>query len=141
MLPIKRVDHIAFATHSIDGSLRWFQTLFGAREVRRMRVEAEGYTFATLAIPNAQIQFELLEPIGAESFVARFLRQRGPGFHHITIEVEDVAAAAEELRRHEIEPFGGVRGGDGWRETFIHPRDSNGMLIQLVQKPPQPERP
>lgn len=141
MLPIKRVDHIAFATHSIDESLRWFQAVFGARELRRMRLEDEGYTFATLAIPNAQLHIELLEPIGEDGFVARFLRQRGPGFHHLTIEVEDVAAAAEELRRHEIEPFGGVRGDDGWRETFIHPRDSHGILIQLVQKPPQPERP
>jgi len=141
VLPIKRVDHIAFATHSIDQSLRWFQAIFGAREVRRMRVADEGYTFATLEIPNAQINVELLEPIGEESFVARFLRQRGPGFHHITIEVEDVAAAAEELRRHEIEPFGGVRGGDGWRETLLHPPDSHGRLLQLVTKPPQPERP
>ncbi len=139
MLPIKRVDHIAFATHSIDESLHWFQAIFGARELRRMRVEEEGYTFATLEIPNAQLHVELLEPIDGDGFVARFLRQRGPGFHHITIEVEDVAAAAEELRQHEIEPFGGVRGGDGWRETFIHPRDGHGVLIQLVQKPPQAE--
>lgn len=141
MLPIKRVDHIAFATHSIDEALRWFQDVFGARELCRMRVEDEWSTFATMVIPNAQVQFELLEPIGEESFVARFLRQRGPGFHHLTIEVENVAAAAEELRRHEIEPFGGVRGGDGWHETFIHPRDANGVLIQLVQKPPQVGRP
>jgi methylmalonyl-CoA/ethylmalonyl-CoA epimerase len=134
VLPMTRIDHISFATHSIDESLRWFEALFGARELRRERVEREGYTFATLAIPNAQIHFELIEPIGEESFVARFLRERGPGFHHITIDVRDVDEAAAVLRQHEIEPFGGVRGSGEWRQTFIHPRDSNGILVQIVQE-------
>lgn len=135
MLPLTRIDHVSFATHSIDDSLRWFQAVFGAREVGRGRVEAEGYTFATLAIPNGQIHFELLEPLGENSFVTRFLQERGPGFHHITLDVDDVESAADELRRNGIEPWGGVRGADGWQETFIHPRDSNGILIQLSSHP------
>lgn len=130
MLPLTRVDHVSFATHSIDESLRWFQALFGARELRRHRVEAEGYTFAELEIPHAQIVFELIEPLGEDSFVARFLRERGPGFHHITIEVEDVEAAAAELRRQGIEPWG-LRGSGNWKQAYIHPRDSNGILIQM----------
>lgn len=133
VLPIKRIDHVSFATHSIDESLQWFAAIFGAREVHRARVEDEGFAFAELEIPNGQIRFELIEPLGEESFVARFLRARGPGFHHLTIEVADVEQAAGVLRTHGIEPFGGVRGDDGWRETFIHPRDSNGILFQLVQ--------
>lgn len=133
MLPVTRVDHVSFATHSIDDSLRWFQLVFGAREVRRHPVPAEGYTFAELELPNAQVGFELIEPMGENSFVARFLKERGPGFHHITIEVENVDAAAEEMRRNGIEPFGGVRGSGHWRQTFIHPRDSSGILVQLVQ--------
>ena len=133
VLPVTRIDHVSFATYSIDESLRWFQTLFGARELRRRPVEAEGYTFAELEIPNAQVGFELIEPLGENSFVARFLRERGPGFHHITIEVEDVDAAAAEMGAQGIEPFGGVRGSGHWRQTFIHPRDSGGILVQLVQ--------
>lgn len=134
MLPVTRIDHISFATPSIDESVKWFQAIFGARELRRHRVENEGYTFATLEIPNGQLQFELIEPIGEDSFVARFLREHGPGFHHVTIDVADVDAAVAELREHEIEPWGGVRGDGVWRQTFIHPRDSNGILIQLVQE-------
>jgi methylmalonyl-CoA/ethylmalonyl-CoA epimerase len=133
VLPIKRIDHVSFATHSIDESLRWFTAVFGAREVERARVEDEGFSFAELEIPNGQIRFELLEPLGEDSFVARFLRERGPGFHHITIEVTDVAEAAGVLRGIGIEPFGGVRGDEGWRETFIHPKDSNGILVQLFE--------
>ena len=134
MLPVTRIDHVSFATHSIDESLRWFTAVFGAREVRRMPVEAEGYTFAELELPNSQVGFELIEPLGDNSFVGRFLQERGPGFHHITIEVEDVDTAAEKMRGQGIEPFGGVRGEGHWRQTFIHPRDSNGILVQLVQK-------
>jgi methylmalonyl-CoA epimerase len=130
---VTRVDHVSFATHSIDESLRWFQLVFGAREVRRHAVPAEGYTFAELELPNSQVGFELIEPLGDNSFVARFLEERGPGFHHITIEVEDVDRAAEEMQAQGIEPFGGVRGDGHWRQTFIHPRDSNGILVQLVQ--------
>lgn len=133
MLPVHKIDHVSFATHSIDDSLRWFQAVFGAREVRRHPVEAEGYTFAELAIPNSQVGFELIEPLGEASFVARFLSERGPGFHHITIQVDDVDAAARELQAQDMEPFGGVRGSGHWRQTFIHPRDSGGILVQLVQ--------
>lgn len=133
MLPVHKIDHVSFATPSIDESLRWFQAVFGAREVRRRPVEAEGYTFAELEIPNSQVGFELIEPLGEGSFVERFLQERGPGFHHITIQVEDVDAAARELQALEITPFGGVRGSGHWRQTFIHPRDSGGVLVQLVQ--------
>ena len=133
MLPLTRVDHVSFATHSIDDSLRWFERIFGAREVRRMPNTAEGYTFAELEIPNSQVGFELIEPLGEDSFVARFLQDRGPGFHHITVEVESVDAAADDLRANGVEPFGGVRGSGHWRQTFVHPRDSGGILVQIVQ--------
>jgi methylmalonyl-CoA/ethylmalonyl-CoA epimerase len=107
--------------------------VFGAREVRRVAVETEGYTFAELELPNAQVGFELIEPLGEKSFVARFLRERGPGFHHITIEVESVDRAATVMRTKGMEPFGGVRGDGHRRQTFIHPRDANGNFVQLVQ--------
>jgi methylmalonyl-CoA/ethylmalonyl-CoA epimerase len=132
VLSLTRVDHVSFATPSIDDSLRWFEAVFGAQLVHRQSVPSEGYTFAELAIPNAQIRFELIEPLGEDSFVARFLRQRGPGFHHLTVRVRDVDQAAAELRRQGIEPWGGVRGTDGWRQTFLHPRDAGGILIQIV---------
>src|SRR5690349_9508859 len=106
VLPFKRIDHVSFATPSIDDSLKWFAALFGAKEVERSRVEREGFTFATLEIPNAQIKFELIEPAGENSFVARFLEERGPGFHHMTVIVDDVQQAAAELEAQNIRPFG-----------------------------------
>lgn len=134
VLPFKRIDHVSFATPSIDDSLAWFAALFGAKEVERTRVEGEGFTFATLEIPNAQIQLELIEPLGENSFVARFLEERGPGFHHMTVIVDDVRRAAAELAAHDIRPFGGVRGDGKWKQTFIHPKDSGGILFQLVER-------
>jgi methylmalonyl-CoA/ethylmalonyl-CoA epimerase len=133
VLSLSRIDHVSFATPSIDDSLRWFAAVFGAREVHRRQVPSQGYTYAELEIPNAQIMFELIEPLGENSFIARFLNERGPGFHHLTVRVPDVEEAAAELRRQGIEPWGGVRGSDEWRQTFIHPRDSGGVLIQLFR--------
>ena len=133
MLPLSRVDHISFATPSIDASLAWFEAVFGARLVERRALDDEGFTFATLELPNAQIHFELIEPLGDDSFVARFLEARGPGVHHITLDVASVDDAAAHLRTHGIEPWGGVRGDGEWRETFIHPRDAGGVLFQLVK--------
>ncbi len=140
MLPVTRIDHVSFATHSIDESLRWFQAVFGAREVRRHPVEAEGYTFAELEIPNAQVGFELIEPLGENSFVARFLRERGPGFHHVTVETEDVEQASAAMRARGIEPFGGVTGPPDFRHTYMHPKATGGILWQVYSSADAPRR-
>lgn len=55
----------------------------------------------------------------------------GPGLHHVTFEVEDADKAAEAIRDYGIEPMGGVRRSHGWAETFIHPKDSGGVLFQF----------
>ena len=70
-------------------------------------------------------------------FVKKFLSQRGPGVHHITIEVEDIEKAAAFLRDEMgIEPFRGVFSDGEWKQTFIHPRDSGGVLYQLYEWEP-----
>ena len=84
-----------------------------------------------LDFPGRQLQIEVLEPIGDDSFVARFLRERGPGFHHVTVEVEDVEQAAAAMRDHGIEPFRGVSGPPDFRHTYIHPKQSGGLLWQV----------
>lgn len=137
MLGIKRVDHVSMAVWKIDEHLPLLTELFGMRLVERYRNQAEGYNGVALEIMTSQgqspIQWEILEPNSDESFLVRFLQQRGPGLHHVTFEVEDVDRAAEALRKRGIEPHGGVRENGGWKELFIHPRDTGGVLIQLYQ--------
>jgi methylmalonyl-CoA/ethylmalonyl-CoA epimerase len=134
LIPIKRVDHISFATWSIEKSLAWFEQVMGLKVAHRFQNPEEGYSGAVLDLPNKQLQFELLEPLGEDSFVERFLRTRGPGFHHVTVEVEDIEAAAAALRRAGIEPFRGIHRSHDWLQTYIHPRDGGGVLWQLFEE-------
>lgn len=133
MLRIKRLDHVSMAVWKLDEALPLFTELFGMRVVDRSQSEEEGYQGVTLDIDGGGTQWELMEPTSGDGFVARFLRERGPGLHHVTLEVEDMAEAVEALRERGIEPFGGIREGPTWKETFIHPRDTGGVLVQLYE--------
>jgi len=134
MIGVRRMDHVCMAVWSVDEQLPFLRDVIGMEVTAHFRVERERYAGVTLSVPGGGIEFELIEPIDDESFVAKFLRERGPGLHHITLEVEDAAAAAADMHSHDIEPYMGVRGREGQRETFIHPRDSGGVLFQLIEQ-------
>ncbi|MGH2584847.1 MAG: VOC family protein [Dehalococcoidia bacterium] len=138
MFGLKRVDHISMAVWSIDDQLPFFTELLGLTLAGRFRNEREGYLGAVLDFPGKQLQMELLEPIGEDGFVARFLRERGPGFHHVTIQAEDVEQAAAAMRGFGVEPFQGVTGGPDFRHTYIHPKESGGILWQVFSSDGKP---
>ena len=121
------------AVRNVEEYLPLLTELLGMKVVGRWRSEEEKYAGVTLDLPGGGVQWEVVQPISDDSFLARFLRERGPGLHHVTFQVEDVEKAAEVLRRRGIEPFGGVRTASTWKELFIHPRDSGGLLIQLFE--------
>jgi methylmalonyl-CoA/ethylmalonyl-CoA epimerase len=121
------------AVWNVEEYLAFLTGLFGMKVVGRWRSEEEKYAGVTLDLPGSDVQWEVVEPTSDDSFLTRFLRERGPGLHHVTFQVEDVEKAAEVLRGRGIEPFGGVRTGSTWKELFIHPRDSGGLLIQLFE--------
>lgn len=133
----KRLDHISIAVPDADRTVALYRKLFGLTESRRVASESEGYRGAVLDMPGDQGQIEILEPYGDGSFLQKFLDERGSGVHHIAIEVEDVEQAAAYLREEiGIEPFRGVRSDGEWKQTFIHPRDSGGVLYQLFEWEP-----
>jgi methylmalonyl-CoA/ethylmalonyl-CoA epimerase len=76
----------------------------------------------------------MIQPSRPDSFVQKFIDSKRPGMHHICCQVESVEAAAEALRANGIEPFGGVIDSDWKKHTFIHPRDSGGVLFQLFEE-------
>ncbi len=142
-LGITKLDHVAVAVPKVDDHLPFLKELFGMTEAGRFNTEEEGYAGIALDVPGSNAQWELVEPTSEDSFLTRFLNERGPGLHHVTFQVENIEKAAEALRARGIEPFGGVRVFSTWKELFIHPRDSGGVLIQLYdgywdsQPPPQ----
>jgi methylmalonyl-CoA/ethylmalonyl-CoA epimerase len=128
---IKRLDHVCWAVHRLEDVLPLLTELMGMRVSGRWQNEEQGYRGLSLELPGGTAQFELLEPLGEDSFLHRFLQERGPGLHHVTFEVDDIDAAAQAIRDYDIEPFHGVQRFHGWAETYIHPKDSGGVLFQF----------
>lgn len=128
---IKRLDHICWAVRRLEDALPLLTELMGMSVTDRWQNEEQGFRGLSLALPGSTAVFELLEPLGEDSFLHRFLEERGPGLHHVTFEVEDIEAAAQAIRDYDIEPFRGVRRSASWMETYIHPKDSGGVLFQF----------
>lgn len=132
---LQRVDHVSLAVPDRDRQVAFQERVFGMTLEGSWHDEREGYYGAVMSIPNSQLKFEIIAPSRADSFVQRFLDDRRPGMHHVCCEVESVEAAAEGLRSAGIEPFGGII-DNGWKKhTYIHPRDSGGVLFQLFEEP------
>ncbi len=128
---IKRLDHVCWAANRIEDVLPLLTDLMGMTVEGRFENPDVGYRGVGLRVPGGTGHFEVLEPLGKDSYLHRFLRDKGPGLHHVTFEVEDIERAAAAIQDHGIEPFGGVQRSHGWAETYIHPRDSGGVLFQF----------
>jgi methylmalonyl-CoA/ethylmalonyl-CoA epimerase len=131
---LRRVDHVSLAVADLERQLAWQQRVFGGEIVDRTPTgKRGGYQGVLMTLPNSLLRFEILAPSGPDSFLQRFLDTRRAGMHHLCCEVASIDAACAGLRENGIVPFGGVVEDDWRRYTFIHPRDSGGVLFQLFE--------
>lgn len=135
-LGIIAIDHIAQACADRAMLRAWHEDVFGMEYERSTGGPQDPRPFTTdaLSLPTGQMEWELIEPVGTDSFVQHHLDRRGPSAHHITFQVSDFDRALIACATHGIEPFGHADGGAGdtyWREAFLHPRDTGGVLIQF----------
>ncbi|MBA4179144.1 MAG: hypothetical protein C0506_01010 [Anaerolinea sp.] len=131
---LKRMDHVSLATTGLKKQLEWQTKVFGMVQYSEWTDDSLGYTGAEMSIPGSLLNFEIIQPTRADSFVQKFIDTRRPGMHHVCCEVESVEAAAAALRAEGIEPFGGVIESNWRRHTFVHPKDSGGVLFQLFEE-------
>jgi methylmalonyl-CoA/ethylmalonyl-CoA epimerase len=132
MVKIKRIDHVAIAVNDIEGAAAKWKQAFGL-EGREHEVVASQKTEAIL-IPIGESNIELIAPRGNEG-LAKFLEKRGPGLHHIAIEVEGIEDALAFLKGIGIPlidetPRSGAR---GHKVAFVHPKATGGVLVELVE--------
>lgn len=144
-LPIEvvRLDHVAIATWDATGPARLFVDLLGATFVDGADEPHSGFRWLQFAFPNGGAgggKVEVIEPLTRDGFLYRFLTKRGEGLHHITVYVKDLATAIDQARVAGYEPVDVNLSHESWKEAFIHPRDANGVLLQLAQNP-HPDRP
>ena len=123
------LDHIGIAVRSVDKARRVVEGALGARFKFEARNEAAG--FRLLVFDLSGLSLELLEPLGDGSFLHRFLEQRGEGFHHLTLQVDDPKARIAELKEQGVRVVGETEWSPTSYEAFISPRSSHGVLIQI----------
>ncbi|MCP4658804.1 MAG: methylmalonyl-CoA epimerase [bacterium] len=129
---IERIDHIGIAVRSIDETRRLYETL-GLEVEAIEEVAAEEVRVALISCGESHI--ELLEPTAETSPIARFLKSRGPGLHHLclaTREVESDDARLREAGFRVLRPEP-TRGAGGCWVQFVHPKSTGGVLIELSQ--------
>ena len=130
---IKKIEHIGIAVASIEESLPIFETLFDTSAYKSEVVESEFVKTAFIQVGESKI--ELLEATHNDSAIAKFLSKNKAGFHHIAFDVDDVM---EEINRLEKKGFQlihklPIRGADQKTIAFLHPKSTNGILVELCQ--------
>lgn len=129
-----KIDHIGIATRQIDEALTLWRDALGLQVDFTEEVTEQGVRVAMLRIGETHI--ELLEPLSENSPVGKFLEKRGPGIHHVAIEVTDIRASLAQLKEKGTRLIDETprRGARGCLVAFVHPSSANGVLLELVQQ-------
>ncbi|MDQ6835873.1 MAG: methylmalonyl-CoA epimerase [Actinomycetota bacterium] len=130
---LSAIDHVGVAVPSIDAALALYRDALGMPLVHRETVDEQGVQAALLDVGDGHV--ELLEPLGPDTPVGKYLDRRGAGLHHVAYRVASVqdtltAARAAGLRLIDEQPRVGIRGS---RVAFLHPASTGGVLTEIVQ--------
>jgi methylmalonyl-CoA/ethylmalonyl-CoA epimerase len=130
----KRISHLGIAVKDIAASEALFKKLLGDDHVHHEVVEDQGVSIASFTIGESVI--ELTAPTRDDSAIAKFIAKRGEGIHHLAIEVEDVAGELARLKSEGIQLIDeeAKPGAHEMLIAFLHPKSTNGVLIELCQK-------
>jgi len=128
-----KIDHIGIATRHLDEGLKIWRDALGLTVDASEEVAEQGVRIAMLPIGDTHV--ELLEAMSPESAVGRFITKRGPGIHHIAIEVDDINASLADLKSKGARLIDETPrvGAGGCLIAFVHPSSTNGVLLELVQ--------
>src|SRR5437867_681749 len=128
-----KIHYIGVAVRSLDESLAFYRDALGLKAASMEGVPGEGVRVAFL--PAGESRIELLEALGPDSPIARFLARKGEGIHHICFQVADIEKAVGSIRIRGgeiIEPAIRI-GAGGNRIAFVHPRSTHGVLLELKE--------
>ena len=127
------IDHVGIAVDDLETAVERYRRTLGVEPSHRERVEDQGVEEVLFAVGTSFIQ--LLGALGPDTPVGIFLAKRGPGVHHVAYRVEDVALSLSRLRDEGVTPIDQVprRGSRDTLIAFVHPKDMEGVLVELVQ--------
>lgn len=126
------IHHLGVAVEDLEEALATYERLFGAEVEHRATVDVQGVRAASLRIGAGRV--ELLEPLGEDTPVGRFIAKRGPGMHHVAYEVADVRATLAELADAGADLIDDVprEGLFGLEVAFVHPDSVHGVLSEVI---------
>ncbi|MCA1832333.1 MAG: methylmalonyl-CoA epimerase [Actinomycetota bacterium] len=129
-----RVDHVGIAVRNLDAAIGFYEKTFGVSLAHRERVDEQGVEEAMFRVGESWIQ--LLQPLGPDTPVGKFIDKRGEGVHHVGYGVPDLRKVLDHLKEEGVplidaEPRRGSRGS---QVAFVHPKGVGGVLVELVQE-------
>ncbi len=131
---MRKIEHIGIAVKSIETSNVIFEKLFNTPAYKEEKVESEGVKTSFFQVgPN---KIELLEATNEDSPIAKFIEKKGEGIHHIAFDVEDIHSEVERLKKEGFVVLNETpkKGADNKWVVFLHPKSTNGVLIELCQE-------
>jgi methylmalonyl-CoA/ethylmalonyl-CoA epimerase len=131
---MKKIEHIGIAVSNLESASIIYEKLFGAPAYKKEEVVSEGVKTAFFRCgPN---KIELIEATNPESSIAKFIAKKGEGIHHIAFEVDDIQFEISRLKKEGFVVLNEVpkKGADNKLVAFLHPKTTNGVLIELCQK-------
>ena len=131
---MRKIEHIGIAVKSLEVSNVVFEKLFGVPAYKSEEVASEGVN--TSFFRNGPNKIELLEATNPESPIAKFIEKKGEGIHHIAFDVEDIISEIARLKAEGFIVLNEVpkKGADNKLVAFLHPKTTNGVLIELCQE-------
>jgi len=133
MPKIKRIDHVAVVVDDMEKSLVFWRDALGLEMTELRDVPAELSQVAFL--PTGESEVELVRPTTDDSGIAKYLAKRGPGMHHICLEVDDIEGMLADLKSKGVRLINEQprTASDGKRYAFVHPEATGGVLVELYQ--------
>jgi len=127
-----KIKHIGIAVDSIKERLPVWES-FGLKLHHTEKVDSEGVTTAHLKVGGYEI--ELLEPMGEDTPVGKFIDKKGPGIHHLALEVDNIEESLAKAKKNGLEPINEAprQGAENTLVAFFHPKDTGGVLLEIVQ--------
>ncbi|MFV0540782.1 MAG: methylmalonyl-CoA epimerase [Aestuariibaculum sp.] len=131
---MNKIEHIGIAVKNIEVSNRLFAKLFGKPPYKEEEVTSEGVKISFFI--NGPNKIELLEATNGNSPIAKFIEKKGEGIHHIAFDVNDIEAEAKRLKNEGFVVLNDMPklGADNKKVIFLHPKSTNGILIELCQE-------
>lgn len=133
-MALKNLEHIGIAVKSLQISEPVFEALLGFPSYKRENVESENVI--TSFFQSGETKVELLEANSSESAIAKFIEKRGEGIHHLAFAVDDIEAEMQRLQQSGFTLLNSEpkKGADNKLVCFLHPKSTNGVLIELCQE-------